>query len=273
MTMTLEPTAPQRSRSGVRGLWKVFAALMVIGAFVSGTFQIVTLLAHEERTVETSYPAAGITGIDVATATGSVRVVATEGDAIEVTAEISEGFRSTGEFQEVVGDTLELRGTCPNFGSDWCRVSYEISLPASLDVRIDADDGSVDVIGVAGDVDVDNDDGSIELTGLDGTLTASNDDGRIVGEDLRSANVTADTDDGRVSLTFAAAPTSVVATSNNGSVTVVVPDDGEAYRLDMQTDNGSRDEAVRTDPSSPRSIVIRTDNGSVAARTSGGDGN
>jgi hypothetical protein len=248
-------------------LWKAFAALLVIGAFVSGTFQIVTLLAHEERTVETSYPAEGIARIDVDNSAGSVRIVAADGDTIEVTATISDGLRSTGESQGVFGDTLELRGTCPNFGSDWCRVSYTISLPPSLDVTVDADDGSVDVVGITGAVDVDTDNGSIEMDSLAGPIRATNDNGRIEGDRLRSANVSADTDNGRVVLAFEEAPTNVFATSNNGSVEVVVPDDGTAYRLDMDTDNGSRTESIDVDDTAERAIVIRSENGSVTART------
>ncbi len=190
MTALMEPTE-QRTPSGVRGLWKVFAAIMVLGAFVSGTFQIVTLLAHEERTEESSYPAAGIARIDVSNSTGSVRIVGTETDTIAVTAEISDGFRATGESQEVVGDTLELRGTCPNFGSDWCRVTYEIRVPAALDVHVDTDDGS------------------IALDGLTGSLQATNDNGRIEGTNLRSETATADTENGRIELTFVAAPSNV----------------------------------------------------------------
>jgi hypothetical protein len=274
MTALMEPPStprvddrpPRREPSVVRGLWKAFAALLVIGAFVSGTFQIVTLLAHEERTVVTSYPVEGITRISVDNSAGSVRIVASEGDTIEVTAKISDGLRSTGESQGVFGDTLELRGTCPNFGSDWCRVSYEISAPASLDLTLDVDDGSIDLAGITGDVDVDTDNGSIEMASLSGSIRATNDNGRIEGDALRSQDVSADTDNGRVTLRFAAPPTSVMATSNNGSVEVVVPDDGTSYRLDMNTDNGSRTETIDVDDNAARSIVIRTENGSVTAR-------
>ena len=267
-TPLVDGRPPRREPSVVRGLWKAFAALLVIGAFVSGTFQIVTLLAHEERTVVTSYPVEGIARIDVDNSAGSVRIVATEGDTIEVTAEISDGLRSTGESQGVFGDTLELRGTCPIFGSDWCRVSYRISIPPSLDVRVDADDGSVDVIGVTGNVDLDTDNGSIEMESLSGSIRATNDDGSIEGTGLRSQDVSADTDNGRVTLSFVAPPTSVVATSNHGSVEVVVPDDGTAYRLDMDTDSGNQNnELPLVDANAERSIVVRTDHGSVTART------
>ena len=46
-----------------------------------------------------------------------------------------------------------------------------------------------------------------------------------------------------------------------------MPADGEAYRLDISTDNGGRTEEIPVDPASPRSITLRTDNGHVTART------
>ena len=58
-----------------------------------------------------------------------------------------------------------------------------------------------------------------------------------------------------------------MATSDNGRVEVVVPDDGTAYRVDLRSDNGSETIEVPTDPASTRSITVRTDNGSVTART------
>ncbi len=79
--------------------------------------------------------------------------------------------------------------------------------------------------------------------------------------------MTADSDNGSVSLEFTEAPTTVMATTDNGSVEVVVPNDGAAYRVDVQSDNGRETDEVLEDPASPRSITIRTDNGSATART------
>ena len=106
------------------------------------------------------------------------------------------------------------------------------------------------------------------MESLSGSIRATNDNGSIEGAGLRSQIVRADTDNGRVTLTFVAPPTSVLATSNNGSVEVVVPDDGTAYRLEMDTDNGSQNnELPLVDANADRSIVVRTDHGSVTART------
>jgi len=260
-------TAGPAGGGGVRALWLVFAGLLVVGALTFGAYQVVTLLSHEERTEVTTHPAAGLTTIDVRSGAGSVRIAGSDGDEVVVRAEISDGLRATAESQQVVGDELQLRASCPNFGSDFCRVTYEIEVPRDLAVVVRADDGSVRVADTAGVVDVDADNGSVEIARLSGTVRAATDNGRVEGVDLRSASVTADSDNGSVTLQFAIAPTAVTATTENGSVEVVVPDDGEAYRVDVQSDNGDETDDVLEDPASPRSLTLRTDNGSATART------
>ncbi len=211
-------------------MWWIVGVVLFIGALTAGAYQVVTLLAHEERTETVSYPAAGLTTLDVATGNGAVRVTASDTDEVVVRARISEGLRRTGEDQQVVGDTLRLRASCPNFGSDWCAVDYTLEVPRDL------------------------------------ALVLRTDDGPIEGVDLRSPTVDAEADNGRVSLSFATPPEAVTATTDNGSVEVVVPDDGTAYRLDVETDNGERIEDAPIDSSSGRSITVRTANGDASVR-------
>ena len=105
------------------------------------------------------------------------------------------------------------------------------------------------------------------LTDLGGPIIATTDNGRIEATSLRAPTMRADSDNGRVTLEFAAAPMTVEATTDNGPVEVVVPNTGEAYRLSIDTDNGRREQSVRVDPASDRSLTLRTNNGSVTART------
>jgi Putative adhesin len=251
----------------VRVLWKAFAAVLVVAGLVWGTYNVVVLLAHEERVETESFPAAAVREIDVRNSAGSVRVVAGDVETVDVRVEISDGLRSTGERREIVGDVLELRGSCPNYGSDFCRVSYEISMPREMALTVHADDGSIDVDGLSGPLDLDSDNGSVDVRRVSGALRLSTDNGHVEGTDLRSPTVTADSDNGRVTLAFTAAPTTVLATTDNGSVEVVVPDDGESYALDLSTDHGTRTEDIRVDSASPRTITISTENGDAAART------
>jgi hypothetical protein len=260
------PTAPERTSVGVRFLWKLLAGILILGALTWGAYQVVTLLAHEERTEEQSFPAAGITTLDVRGSSGSISITGSETDTIHVTARISDGLRKTGESRRVVGNTLQLHNTCPNFGSDWCRVDYDISVPRGLTVVVRSDGGSVDVTGLTGPINVDTDNGSVDLAELSGDVHVSSDNGRIDAVRLRSQTVTAHTDNGRLTLEFAVPPTTVVATADNGRVTIVVPNDATTYRVETATDNGSRNVTVNEDDGSTRTISARTDNGSITIR-------
>lgn len=267
-----EPVAVTTTRTGPLSvsavLWRVLAGLFVVGMLVQGTFQVITVLAHEERTETETFSAEALTSLTIANSNGRVRIHATaESDEISVRAEISDGLRATGESRTVVGDVLELRGTCPGVGSDFCWVNYDVTVPADLPVTVRANSGRVEVSGLAGDLAVNADDGSIILDGVSGSLDVSTDNGRITGLDVRSTEVVADSDNGSVELTFTSAPDAVRATTNNGSVEVVVPDDGTTYRAELQTDNGRETLEVPTDPASSRTLHLETDNGSVTART------
>ena len=260
------PAPPRRTPVGVRFLWKLFAAILVLGTLVWGSYQVVTLLAHETRTEEQSFPAAGLAALEVDGSSGSITISGADTDAVHVTAEISDGLRKTGESRRVVGDTLQLHNTCPNFGSDWCHVDYEISVPRDLTVVVRSGNGSVDVSGLSSTVTVDTDNGSVDLADLSGDVRVGSDNGRITAVRLDAPTVSADTDNGRLTLEFAAAPTNVVATADNGRITVVVPNDGTEYRVETATDNGSQDVTVPRDDASRRTITARTDNGSITIR-------
>src|SRR5215216_1050061 len=140
---------PRRTPAAVRVLWKVFAGLLIVATVVWGPYQVVTLLAHEERVEEQSWSADGIAHLDIDSDNGWVRIVASERETIDVHAEISDGLRATGESREVVGDTVRLRSTCPNFGSDFCWVNYEIRVPLDVELVVDGSNGSLSVTGSA----------------------------------------------------------------------------------------------------------------------------
>jgi len=83
---------------------------------------------------------------------------------------------------------------------------------------------------------------------------------------LRDDTVHARSAEGSVRLTFAEAPTTVTARTSDGAIEVVVPDDEATYQVAVDNIVGAIDTAVRTDPSSGRTIVADTDNGSITVR-------
>lgn len=259
----MRPSGGRPSRK-VSIAWKVAASLAALWAVAWGAAQVVTQLAHEEHTTVTEYDAAGLTTLDVATDAGSVTVVGTTSDTIRVTAHISDGLRATDERQEVDGDRLVLRTGCPAFFSSFCNVTYTVELPARMDLRIRLDNDDIRVTGVEGGVDAHTDNGNVLVRGSGASeLVLSSDNGTVEAVDLRATDVQAGSENGDVDLTFLRPPTAVRATSDNGDVTVEVPDDGTEYAVDVGSDNGSSAAPIRTDPSSRRSITVRSDNGDV----------
>ncbi|HEY8548057.1 MAG TPA: hypothetical protein VIL36_23525 [Acidimicrobiales bacterium] len=232
-----------------------------------GVVQVVILVAHETRTIESTFPAAdlGLVEID-GEAGGRVEVVGTDADEVRVVATIDHGLRRTGYGERIEGDRLVLSSSCPIVGSTFCRVHIRVEMPASLPLIVSNDAGSIVVSDIDADVDLRTDAGSVEATRIGGTLQARSDAGSVTGVGLRSAHVTADSDAGSVSLDFARAPTAVAATSDAGTVEVVVPPDGEVYKVTADSDAGNVTTAVATAPDADRTIVATSDAGSVHVR-------
>ena len=247
----------------------VFGSLFVLAGLGWGTFNVVELLAHEERTERFTVPAADITRLRVDNDTGSVTIVGTDADEISVEAEVSDGLRRTGFSHEVVDSTLELRGSCPLFGSMWCRVTYRIEVPRHLDVDVDGDNGRVEVSNIDGDVHVDSSNGSVELSGIAGALAISGDNGSITGAGLSSAVADVETDNGRIELTFTEPPDTVEADGDNGSIEIAVPDIDVGYDVEASTSNGGETLDILNNPESPHHVRLQTDNGSITVRGAG----
>ena len=180
---------PVRSGPAVRFLWKLFAAVMVLGLLLWAPFSVITLLAHEERVEREVFPATGLTTLEVDGGAGNITITAAETDDIAVRAAISDGLRATGESRVVDGSTLRLRSSCPNIGSDWCRVHYDVTVPAGLAVVVTNDTGRVEVSGVTGPVRIANSDGSTVLTDLSGDVRVRSRDGSIRATGLTSRAV------------------------------------------------------------------------------------
>jgi hypothetical protein len=252
--------------SGAHTAWLAAGSILTVGAFGWGTFNVVDLLAHEVRTVSETIDAEGLSMIDIDNTIGRVVVTGTDTDQITIVARVSDGLRATGNSHRVAGDRLEIRGTCPLFGSMWCSVDYRIEVPAGIDLDIDVDDDGVEVVDMRGALTIDNDNGSIEILGADGPLRATTDNGSIHATGVRSETVSADSDNGSVQIVMVTPSQQLQATTDNGSVTVVLPNTPDAYAVNVGTDNGRVRNDVRTDPASTRTITLTSDNGNVTVR-------
>jgi DUF4097 and DUF4098 domain-containing protein YvlB len=258
----LDRGVPRRPVRG-RALWVIFGSLLLLGGLWWGTFTVLDLIAHEERTERFTVPATSVDRLLVENDTGSVTILAADTDEIRVEAEVSDGLRDTGFRRQLVGSTLELNGSCPAFGSMWCRVTYRIEVPRDLMIEVDSDDGGVDVSNLDGDLRVESDNGSIELADTSGIITVDSDNGRITGRDLTSAVTNAGSNNGRIELSYSEPPDTVTASGDNGSIEVVVPEIDSGYHVIADSANGGEDILVNNNPESPHKITLETDNGSI----------
>lgn len=260
---------PPRQSTVVRLAWIIPGAILAIAALAWGTFNVLTLLSHEQRTERATFAAADVASVEITSDNGVVRLSADGTDEISVTASINDGWQQTDVDMRIVGGVLEIHGSCSFLGQPWCSSDFTVTLPADMPVRVDASNGSVHADGLSGAIDLDTDNGRIEVTDVSGAVRLSNDNGSIVGRRIGVASVDASTDNGRVELSFVEPPDDVRVRTSNGRIEVIVPDHEVAYRVQLSTDNGSQDIGVRTDPASLHTIDLSSRNGSVSVNPPG----
>jgi hypothetical protein len=272
MTAVLDPVPPTPVAPSprVRTTWRVLGSLAAAGLLLFGVAEGISQLAHEEHTELRTFAADGVAVLDVDVASGSVDVTAADVDEITVEARVSRGLRPTGHDERLEGDRLVLSATCPLWLSEFCSVHYDVTVPPEVEVRAHVGDGRLQVIGTSGPVEASTGNGSVTLVDVEGDADLHSGNGSIDADGMVADVVTADTENGSIDLGFVAAPTSVTADSSNGSVEVRLPEVDGGYRVDMDTDNGSTDLAVATDPASGRHVTATSDNGDV--RVLGTDG-
>jgi hypothetical protein len=250
----------------IRTAWLAVGSVTAAAALVSGTFNIVELLAHEMESRVASFPAEGIEVIDIDNDAGSITITSADVDQITVRTRIGHGLRRSASSVRVEGDRLLLRGSCPIIGSQWCNVRYTIEVPSDVDVVVSGDNDGITVSGIVGNVQLHSDNGSITASDITGDIDLTADNGSIRATRVTSDSVQASSDNGSIRLELASSPHNVKATSDNGNIIVVVPQGDELYAVDISTDNGSTDNRLRTDIASDRHVVATTDNGSVTLR-------
>lgn len=227
-------------------VFAAFATLAVAGCGVS-----VTPTGDAARRVENeSVPVDDLRMVHIDTENGSVELRSGGRDEIGVRSILRE--RHDGDADSTItvdGDRLLIAGECDDRFWNRCSVGFVVTVPSDLDIEVSTENGRID------------------LTGINGAIDVTTDNGAIEGTALGSAELTAHSDNGRIRLSFDSAPTNVDAESDNGAISVQLPDDAEdregGYEVDAHSGNGAVDVDVRTDPSSSRHLGVRSDNGTI----------
>lgn len=216
-------------------------AIAVSGCGVNVAFGDDATDRTETRTID----ARELGALRVDTANGAISISGTDGDTIEITARLRERSAGDAEFTVTERDgELTVSGDCDGGWFDDCRVGFEIQVPRDVEI------------------DVDSDNGRIELRALDGDVDAETDNGAIDAERLTAGRVSATSDNGRITLDFDDAPDTVTAITDNGAIEIRVGGD-EAYDVDVDSDHGTIDVDLPTDPDAARRMVAHSDNGSI----------
>jgi hypothetical protein len=183
-------------------------------------------------------PSGGLTVLDDV---GSVTITGSERDTVAVTERMSYRGKPPVTTRSLSGGVLTLDYRCR---SDDCGVAYDIEVPRSLNVRVDADTAS------------------ISLTSLAGQIHATSDVGSIHGEDLSATVADLRTGVGSIEATFRSAPSHLSANADTGGVTLLMPA-VPGYDVTASAGVGSVSVTVRRDASSGHVIQATADVGSV----------
>ena len=225
--------------------------LIVAATGCEDLFEDTVVLEDEFRFTEA---ASGLVIVDVRTYNGSVTVRGASTNQIDVlatsyikTTDEADGRRYAEDVEADVrldGDTLVVRAILP-IGQrpsyiDEVRVDVDIVMPAGMELRIETDNGAIEVRDIEDAVRIRTDNGSVAVEDVAGSV------------DARTTN-------GAVDAAFddLAGPTTI--RTNNGSIDVLVRDKSEG-KISLESNNGSVDLRTRQ---LLASADLRTSNGAV----------
>ncbi|MEO3826512.1 DUF4097 family beta strand repeat-containing protein [Actinomadura sp. B10D3] len=131
--------------------------------------------------------------------------------------------------------------------------------------RLTSENGTIDARGLSGDrLSARTRDGAIRVRGTFPVADLHSDNGLIEGRGLSGDRLTARTRDGSIDLRFGTAPSTVTATTDNGSVRLRLPP-GERYAIDASASNGGKriDPLIHQDSDAKRQIRLTTRDGAI----------
>jgi hypothetical protein len=235
-------------RLSLTALGGLLLALLI----VYGAFELIDIGSRESFDTSATY--GGVRSLEVEGGTGYVHLTGAAPASKLVVVEHVIGALTTPDREAVrgPGGALRLSSSCPVGISNYCQVSYTIAVPPGVAVEVDSGAGDVDARGLSTIA-------PLKLTSGDGDVNAFG---------IGAGNVTLQSGNGDVTATLVQAPARLSASSGNGDVTLTVPN--TTYAVHATSGNGSvSDSTLRTDPSSPRSIVASSGNGNVTVRAAG----
>jgi hypothetical protein len=191
---------------------------------------------------------------------GSVQVTGGDSGKVSVAERISfRGTAPTATHRTAAG-TVTLDSSCPSL--ETCTVSYDITVPRAMTVRVSGNVGDIRLRSLSGPVTAHADVGDIDLSSISGPVEATGHAGSIRGQDVSSPRAAFRSSAGTIDVTFSEAPATASAIIDVGSVTLRVPG-GVPYNVTTNTGAGSTHVGVAYSSASPYAITAGTRIGSV----------
>ena len=253
----------QRHSHGMRTPLLLLALLVIVAV---GGLAIMNL-AFDRTKVNTHAVAGEVREVVVRSERGAVELVpARAGVVVRETQHYL--LRKPVLERSVSGGVLTVESRCDTYVMA-CYADLRISVPAGIEVTVDADSGDVDARRVAVralHAGSDSGDLRLRLAGRQGLVWAHTDSGDIDAVAANVRAVDAQSDTGDVIVAAGGAPRRIVARTDSGDVIVAVP--RGAYAVSADTPSGSVDfegEISRNDRAE-RSIEAQSDSGDVTLR-------
>lgn len=195
-------------------------ALFFIGYGALALVNVFGLAAYTETATLT--PQAQV--LTVSSAEGAIRLMASPDGKVHVTAKGHYTLQRPALHTSSTAAGVTVKGgSCSPFGVLVCGQDITVELPAGFRVVAKGSAGDVRATGLTGALQLHSSAGDVRVDGSTGPLTISSSAGDVTATDVHSAQVSASSSAGDVSLAFAAVPDAVTATSSAGDVRVRLP--------------------------------------------------
>jgi hypothetical protein len=226
------------------------------------TITVVSLFAFARHQFTRTIPET-VRSIEVHNSAGSVHVIVGERADVVVEGKGVRGLSHPTHHEAVAAGRLSVDAHCGASFLSLCTMNLTLHVPPGVPVTLRSSGGGITVDGATAFVDASSSGGGVHVNGASGELRLDSSGGGVTATGLRSSAVTASSSGGGVHLTFAASPTNVHASSSGGGVTIDLPHNSDAYKVDAGSSGGGTHVDVRTDPDGDRTIYAHSSGGSV----------
>ncbi|WP_232303548.1 DUF4097 family beta strand repeat-containing protein [Pseudofrankia sp. DC12] len=249
---------------GARGVLLVLGTVLALGLTALAGSQALNWTTGRDKHDQHAVLPASITRLEVSTSSGNVILTGTDGGPAVVDAHLTSTIHAPSLRLDVSGGTAKVSARCGRTFTLSCGATLRITVPAGLTVVAHSSSGDIRATGLRGSLDLGTSSGNVIISGGSGTARLSTSSGDVRAAGLAATSVYAHSSSGNVSLRLTVVPDDVTATSSSGDVRVAVPDTQLPYLVTAHSSSGDRTIGVRTDPTAPRQITVRTSSGNVS---------